>query len=419
MLVAGAAVQAVTGSLFWLIAARTGTSDEVGHASALFTSVMFVNYLVGLGLPVAMARYAPDRSRSSDVIFTWGLVATVVSSMVGTVLYLRVVSPPAADVLTSGGWLPGATLFWVMVLGSAASMLVDVRLMTARRWNLVLARMIVVGVVRIPLLAVPVPETGRELWLFLLAAGPTALSGLLGVPLLRPLVGARLRLTPMPATARAAGRYSLVNWLSTLAYGAPYFALPVIVLVHVPASTNASFYVAWSITQVAFYVPSAIGQALLAEGGKDGAHVRSQVRLALGLAVALMAAASVGALAGRSLVVAVYGEDYREAARILPTLMAAGVPWAITSLFLTEVRVHQRHVATVAITAALTVTILVPALLTVPGSGVDGAMWSWLAGNLIAAAVAVAAVRLSRLSALTGAGDVAPAGALVGIGSAR
>lgn len=416
MLVAGAAVQAVTGSLFWLIAARTGTSTEVGHASALFTSVMFVNYAIGLGLPVALARYAAGRDRESDVVFTWGVIATLVSSFVGSLLYLTVVSPPAADVITRGNWWTGAALFWVLVAGAGLSLLVDVRLMTARRWNLVLARMVVVGVVRIPLLAVPVAAGDREWWLFVLAAGPTALSGLLGVPLLRPLVGSRLRLAPAPATAAPAARYSLVNWLSTLAYGAPYFALPVIVLVHVAPATNASFYVAWSITQVAFYVPSAIGQALLAEGGRDGAQVHAQVRLALGIAVALMAAASAATFVGRSLVVTVYGDEYREAARILPVLMAAGVPWALTSLYLTEVRVRHRHVATVAITAALTLAILVPALLTVPASGVDGASWSWLFGNLAAAAVAVAAVRLSRTSSSgVTTGDVGP-GALVPAG---
>ena len=58
--------------------------------------------------------------------------------------------------------------------------------------------------------------------------------------------------------------------MSTLAYQAPYFALPVIVFKHVDSATNGSFYVAWGIVAIAFYVPSAIGQALLAEGGKGG-----------------------------------------------------------------------------------------------------------------------------------------------------
>ena len=47
--------------------------------------------------------------------------------------------------------------------------------------------------------------------------------------------------------------------------------VPVIVLVHVDAATNASFYVAWGVASLACYVPTAIGQALLTEGGRDGA----------------------------------------------------------------------------------------------------------------------------------------------------
>ena len=162
-------------------------------------------------------------------------------------------------------------------------------------------------------------------------------------------------------------RYSAVNYVSTLAYQAPYFALPVIVLVNVDAATNSSFYVAWGIVAIAFYVPSAIGQALLAEGGKDGAQVRSQVRLAMWLAIGLMAVGSVAAFLGKSIVIAAYGENYRDAAHILPAMMAAGIPWAITSLYLTEARVLHRNVVTVIITVTLTVSIIVPALILVPG----------------------------------------------------
>ena len=79
----------------------------------------------------------------------------------------------------------------------------------------------------------------------------------------------------MPASTRAMVRYSVVNWASTLTYQAPTFAIPVIVLVNVNADENASFYVAWGVAALACYVPTAIGQALLAEGGRDGAHLRT------------------------------------------------------------------------------------------------------------------------------------------------
>ena len=168
-------------------------------------------------------------------------------------------------------------------------------------------------------------------------------------------------------------RYSLVNYASTLAYQAPSFALPVIVLVHVDSDVNASFYVAWGITAIAFYVPMAIGQALLAEGGKQGSSLAGQVRLALTLAVGLLTIATAGAWLVRDIVVSVYGEEYREAGEILPMLVGAGIPWAITSVYLTEARVRHQHAATVLITLVLSLGVLVPALILVPSDGLDGA----------------------------------------------
>jgi len=158
---------------------------------------------------------------------------------------------------------------------------------------------------------------------------------------------------------------------------------------------------------VAFYVPTALGQALLAEGGRDGAHLRSQVRLAMILALGLMVAGALVTAVGRDVVTTVYGDGYADAARVLPAMVAAGIPWAITSLLLSEVRILHRHAATVAITLALTAAIVIPALLLVPDEGltpdgIDGASISWLIGNLVAAGVAVVA---SRISHARGAAD--------------
>lgn len=400
MLVAGAAVQGVGGMVFSLIVANWDLQDHFGNASALYTSVLFVTYLAGLGLPVAVARYAADRSVSSHVVFGWGVVATAVASVVMSAGYLVVARPAAADVLWDWNPVGGFAVFAVVVMGSAFSLIVDVRFMTMRRWNLVLIRILLVGVAKVALLPLGQGSAHRPLLLFLYLGGPVAVSGFLGVVLMRRITGDRHRLSPWPLAARAATRYSLINYLSTLAYQAPYFALPVIVLLHVDSETNSSFYVAWGIVSIAFYVPSAIGQALLAEGGKEGAHVRSQMRLAMALAVGLMAAGTVVTFLGKGIVVAAYGEDYRDSAHVLPAMMLAGIPWAVSSLLLAEARVMHRHAANVIITLTLTLAIIVPALIMVPSDGprggLDGASAAWLVGNTVAAVVSVTVTWLTR-----------------------
>jgi O-antigen/teichoic acid export membrane protein len=388
-LVLTAGAQALSGALFWLIAARVDTQTDVGHATALLTSVLFVAFVGGLGQPVAAARYAAGRSRDDHVLFAWGAIATAVASAAFALVYLVAVSPAAVDELRDWHGALGPVTFVVLAAGTALSLLLDVRLMTQRRWGLVLARAVVVGAVRFPLLAIPV-DTDRAVWLLVVAALPTAVSGYLGTALLPLVTGDRHHLGPIPASARAMVRYSVVNWGSTLTYQAPTFAMPVIVLVNVHPDLNASFYVAWGVAAMACYVPMAIGQALLAEGGRDGAHLRGQVRLAIVVAGGLMVVGTALAALGRDLVVTLYGDDYRDAASILPMLVAASIPWAVTSVYLTEARVRHRSAATVAITVALTVAILGPALVLVPDDGIDGAAASFLLGNVVAAVVALA-----------------------------
>jgi len=289
-------------------------------------------------------------------------------------------------------------MFVLLAVGTGLSLLLDVRLMTQRRWGLVLVRATIVGVARFPLLLIPV-DTDRAVWLLAIATIPTAVSGYVGMALLPRVTGDRHHLGPRPATTAAMVHYSLVNWASTLTYQAPQFAMPVIVLVHVDADRNASFYVAWGVAALACYVPTAIGQALLAEGGRDGSHVRSQVRLAILIAGGLMVVGAALATVGRDLVISLYGEDYRDAAELLPVLVAAAIPWAVTSVYLTEARVLHRSGATVAITGALTIFILGPALILVPRDGIDGAAAAFLGGNLLAACVALVTHLRGRIPA--------------------
>jgi O-antigen/teichoic acid export membrane protein len=414
VLVVGAAIQAITGSLFWLVAARMDEKVDVGSATKLFTSVLFVTYLAGFGLPVALARYAPNRDRDSDVVFTWSAIVTIASSTVlggayvGAFELTDIFESSATEVLTDFHAVGGPVLFVAAVAGAALSMIVDVRCMTARRWNLVLARITVVGIIRIPLLFLMQDNEHRALLLFLFAIGPVAASGIVGALFVPKVAEGRHRFGPKPSATREAVRYSFVNYVSTLAYQAPYFALPVIVLTSVDGDAYASFYIAWGVVGLAFYVPTAIGQALLAEGGRDGARVYSQVKLAMLIALGLMVAGAIASYVGKDLVTTFYGEKYDDAARVLPVMMAAGVPWAVSSLLLSEARVLHRHVATVAITLTLTAAIVIPALHLVPLDGIDGASRAWFIGNVVAAGVAVVFTLAGRIHAADTGRDVPP-----------
>ena len=394
------AANALGGFAFWLIAARIESSDDVGRAAALFTAVMLVNYATNMGLPVAVARYSPDDSAPSTVLFNWAILYTGSSSVLGTAVFLAFLPDSVSDTLLQWGWVAGAAIFLVIVFGMSCAVLVEVRLMALRRWGWVFTRVALVGVVRFALVLVH-PLDDEALWLFLVVAGIPALSGMTGFVVLAARRRAHRPLRPLPVNWRAGFRYSWVNYLGVLAVQAATFALPFLVSIEVDSTDYAAFYVAFSITTVIFLVPHTLGQVLLVEGGKGGTDLGRQVKLALGLALAFMVVVAIGGRLASGLVTPVYGADYAPAARILPTLVVAGIGWAVTSICLTKARVEENVAAIVAISMVLAVSILVPAVVMVGNDGVDGAARAWLIGNIIAAVTAAAvSARGSRQAAL-------------------
>lgn len=387
-LLASVAANAFFGFAFWYIATQIDTKTEVGRASALFTAVLFINYLTNMGLPVAVARYAPDDGDGSTVLFNWALLYTGASSALGTALFLVFLPESMGDTLLQWGGPAGALIFFVTVFGMSCAVLVEVRLMALRRWGWVFGRVAVVGLVRFALVFLH-PIGDEALWLFLVVAGIPALSGYALAATLVVRRRGRPALRPLPASWRAGLRYSSVNYLGILAVQAPTFALPLLVAVEVDSPDYAAWYVAFSITSVIFLVPHTLGQVLLVEGGKDGAVLARQVRLALGLALGFMAVVAVAARFGSQIVTLLYGEDYGDAADILPTLVLAGVGWAVTSISLTKARVEEHMRSIVVIAVTLAVAILGPALVLVQADGIEGAARAWLIGNAVAAVVAV------------------------------
>ena len=376
----GMAAQAALGFAFWTVGARVSTAGDVGRASALFTVAQFLNYASGLGLTVMLARFAADPSADADRLMGWSVVAATVTSAVGVVVFGLVASDAATTLVRDPASLAA---FAVYVAGIAVGLLADVRLMAARRWRWLVGRIVVVGLVRLPLVLWN-PGVGDDTWLSHLMLAPLAIGGWLSFPMLRLIGEGRLRLG-RPAELGAAARFAGANWFATLTSAAPQFVLPLIVAANLDDERYASFFLGWTVTGMVLLVPGAISQILLLEGSKAEAagadHARQAFRSSVGIAVL----AWLGAFAGGRVAAWLLGDGFAELARLLPALVFAGVPWALTSVRLSEARIRRDQLGTVVVTAVLGVVTLGLAALWTPRWGVAGASRAWIVGNVTAA----------------------------------
>lgn len=384
-LIVSLATWALGAFLFWLIAARVADPDAVGRASALFSSLLAVVALTGLGLPVTLSRFARTEADDADGLFAWAVATSTAFAAIGATVFFVVAPESLTAPLTDHGPVAAWFVYTGAVAGTAIAALTDVRLMTLRRWRWVFIRVAAVNVTRIVfLIAAPADDA---FVLFLLAALIPAASGAAAAGVLQ-CVGVGGRLLPLPSSLRPAARYTAVNYVGDLAIHAPLMVLPVIVLLSVEPSVNAAFYIAWSVAAVVFLVPQAIAQALLVEGGRDGSSLSSQVRAALAAGLALTVVASVGARVFDHAVVWAYGSDYEATARLLPSLVGASIAWVFTSIALAHARVRKAGGSVLLITGVFAVTVLLPAAFATPVHGIDGAARAWLLGNIATSLVA-------------------------------
>jgi O-antigen/teichoic acid export membrane protein len=390
-LLAGTIVVSLGSIAFWLLVTQRTPTEEVGQATALFSATLFVCYLTSLGLPIAVSRYATDRSQGSATLFAWSLLLAIASSIAGVIAFAAIAPHTIRESLTS--WPPELAwpLVFLLVAGVSISGLVDVRLMALRRWSLVFWRSFLIAITRLPFL-LWVPGTGAALYIYAVAAGGFAVTG---VAFLLPLEQPGwLRLRPLPERARQSARFAGVNYLGQLAVQAPPFAVPFVVLVHVDAVQNAHFYLSWGVMVVVYISIQVIGQALLIEGGRGGADIRRQAAVAMAVGLAVAASATVLSLGLGPLLAALYGPDYGPVATLLPLLMAGTIPFAVTMTMLTTARIREHSRATITVAVAFAVAVLVPTVLLVSRHGALGAAWGWAIGNTIAAVLALLVSRL-------------------------
>ena len=390
-LMAATFVVSIGSFTFWLLVAKRAPADDVGGAAALFSVTLFVSYMTSLGLPIAVSRYATDRTQGSATLFAWSLVLTLTSSLLGVVAFAAIAPGSIREGLAS--WPPGPAwlVVFLLVAGLSISGLVDVRLMALRRWSLVFWRSFLIATIRLPFL-LWLPETGAALYIYAVATGGFAITGVAFLATLAQRGWLQLR--PLPERAWRSARFAGVNYLGQLAVLGPYFAVPVAVLVHVDAVENARFYLSWGVMTVVYISIQMIAQALLVEGGRGGADHRRQAAVAMAVGLAVAISATVLSLALGPLLADLYGPAYGPVATLLPLLMAGTIPFAVTMTMLTTARIREHSRSTIAVAVAFAVAVLVPTLLLAASQGALGAAWGWMIGNTVAAVLAILVSRL-------------------------
>ena len=372
------------GALFWVLAARLQSPEDVGLAGSLVASAETIALFAQLGLNIALVRTLPTSSRKAADVVT----AAVVVGSAGAVLALAygvllpVTSPRLAEVLHSP-WL--VALFCVLVALTAVNVLTDSAFLGLGRLR---AYLVLNGVLlNVAKLGLPFVLVGAGvLGLYGSVAGAAALcaAGSLWV-ILRAVPGPRAP-SPSPQLLEAR-RFAGASFTQYALAVLPLLVYPVLVVNALGAAEAGAYFVSFQVAMLLHAALLALGNAAYAEAERAAVGRHRLVRRS---AVTLIGGTAAGALAlavAAPYLLWVFGPHYVDEGTTtlqvlgLAVLCAAYNYWGAFRLRLSR---HLR--AIVLVQLAGTVTMLGLGWLLVP----YGTVWlavSWAVGHLVGGAL--------------------------------
>lgn len=395
---------AVGGALFWAIAARVASSEDVGRVAALSSTMAFLVYLAALGLVPVVARYGSGNSRAERVVYNRASLVAITASTTGAVIISIVGAAADVETLQPVESAIGTFAFAVVAAGSAFTVLVEIHLLSQGRYRWIVGRAVLAAVVSVALVALG-PIDGNPLALFLAGPGVAAASGLIVWTLSEGRHVDRFAIRPVPDDVQTIVRYLSVSWTGSLVSKASPTALPLVVALSVSSDANASFFIAWNIALVMFVIIQNLGTTLLADGGRTSA-LEGQTRHALLLGIGVATLMVIVTQFGAPLVERVYGPSYADSVDVLRVLVLAALPLVFYAVAIAVAQVRHLARAMIGLPLVLTTSLYLPLLVT-GNITVMSAAVVWVVGVTIAGAAGIAILVALSSQSFTQSGKLA------------
>ena len=362
------------GFIFWMLAAKLYTPQDVGIATALISSMALLVLLSRFGLDFSIIRFFPGADKSR-IFSTSALITTSFAILFGAVFIAGVdILSPELHLLKSP---QNAALFLVFLAASSVTALTAISFIAIRKAAFQFLQSIIVG--------------SRILFLIpLIALGAIGIFGAVGISFVLALAaalvllvrsGVRPRLVIDRGFLNEAFRFSAGNYLAGLLVAAPNMILPIMVLNVLGAEQAAYYYIAYAIASLLFMIPGAISMSLFVEGSHGEALKRTVVKSLVVIFSLLVPAAVVLYVCG-GWVLGMVGAEYAAGgAGVLRVMVAASLFVGVNSVYFAIKRVQKDVRGIVVLSGVVFVSLVGLGYVFMLMFGVVGVGYAWLVGN--------------------------------------
>lgn len=414
-LIVGSLIASALGLVFWSVAARQLSPEQVGIGAALVSTLTILSNAAQLNLRNLVNRFVPGTGlRGRRLILQAYAVAATGAFVLGSgfVLFSSRIAPDLAF-LGDSTWI-GAGFVAAIVIWTLYS-LQETTLIALRLASLVPLQSLIYSALKIVVLVGLTFLMGKGGAVLLAWVLPALVIGLFT----HVVASRRFSLANVTETAKshfswrmAAGFFGW-DYLGTLATSLALGIAPLLVLSLAGPEDLAHYYIAWSFAYVLYLVGHHLGAAMLTEVALDPARRRGLFAEVNIYTLLLVLGGATVFVLGAPLIMSLFGAAYVEASsELLIVLALSSIPGAMITAYLAICRAQDRVRSIAVIQASILVIVVVLGSVLTSAFGVMGMAFSWLCANVLVSA-GIMTVTIRRGGLTNAAVDLASAAARI------
>lgn len=284
-IISSSIISAGFGFVFFIIAAKLYSPEDVGISTALISSSTLIGILSRFGLDYSIIRFFPNYNKSK--VLSTSLIITTVISMVIGIIYIFGIDffSPELQLLKS---TENTIIYLIVLVAGSWVALTGIAFIAIRKAGYNLFQNVVMGS-RIIFLILLIPYGAIGIFT---ATGISFVISILSVLSLLKRCEIRLYNNIDMTFLKESFRFSAGNYFANLLMSAPNMVLPIMVLNILGPESAAYYYLSYSIVSMLFMVPSAISMSLFVEGSY-GVGIKNMVVKSISLIVPIIVPASI------------------------------------------------------------------------------------------------------------------------------
>ncbi len=365
---------ALFGVIFWFIAARLYSSEDVGLATALISSVVIIVNLSGFGLNTGLIRFLPGSTEKTQLLSSVWIVS------IAGVLIFGFIFLAGIDIFYPGmkflmdPWV--IVIFILLLIFQMSSGLFSNTLLALRKAEYSYAQGMGLGL-RIILL---IPLT---------FAGVLGIFGSLGIAYFSSFsmglfILYRMKIFIKPVLKKNLLNdilhFSITNYIVDFLVMAQSFILPIFILNNIGAKEAAYFYVAFSIAVLLYAVPTSVFMSMFIEGSY-GEPLRKNMIKSLIIVGAIIVPLGLAMYFFGDILLSLFSREYSQNAyEVLKLLTLSAAFVTLNSLFIAVKKVQKNIKPLIAVNALLFFLIVLFSYVLIP-QGILGVGIGWIAAQ--------------------------------------